>query len=35
MEALGAREIPRTDYMRRLTGALKSGVALFPADESG
>jgi leucyl/phenylalanyl-tRNA--protein transferase len=35
MEALGAREIPRTDYMRRLTGALKIGVALFPAEESG
>jgi len=35
MEALGAHEIPRTDYQRRLAEALRSGIALFPFAASG
>ena len=35
MEALGAREIPRDDYMRRLAEALRAGVSLFPEFPGG
>lgn len=35
MEALGAREIPRSNYMRRLTEALEAGLPLFPRETHG
>jgi hypothetical protein len=30
MEALGACEIPRSDYLRQLAKALDAGLKLFP-----
>lgn len=35
MEALGAREIPRANYMRRLAEALEVGLPLFPPEARG
>jgi hypothetical protein len=34
MEALGADEITRSDYQRRLAEALRSGITLFPPPAS-
>jgi leucyl/phenylalanyl-tRNA--protein transferase len=34
MESLGAHEIPRADYRRRLADALRTGLRLFPPEAS-